>query len=53
MLTGAPVTVVLMAVIGLAVIMASVARILVLEHQVKRPSFFADPGTHERPRVAA
>ena len=53
MLTVAPLTVLLMAVVGLAVILASVARMIVLEHQLKHTAFSADPGTHERPRVAA
>ena len=53
MLTVAPMTVVLLGLLGLAVILASVARMVVLEQQVHQPRHLVDPGPQERPRVAA
>jgi hypothetical protein len=53
MLTVAPLTVVLMGIIGIVVIVASVARMFVLEHQVHETPFLADPGAHDRSRLAA
>lgn len=48
-----PLTVVLLGVLGLAVILASVVRMVVLESQVLDTRYLVDPGTQERPRVAA
>lgn len=53
MLTVAPLTVVLLGVLGLAVILASVVRMVVLEQQVHDTRFLVDPGPQERSRVAA
>ena len=53
MLTVAPMSVLLLAVVGLAVIIASVARMVILEHQHHETAFLVDPGQQERPRVAA
>ncbi len=54
MLTVAPLTVVLLGVLGLAVVLASVVRMVVLEQQVHRATpYLVDPGTQERPRIAA
>ena len=53
MLTVAPMSVLLLGLVGLAVVLASLARMFVLEHQLRRTSYLVDPGSHERPRVAA
>jgi hypothetical protein len=53
MLTVVPMTVVLLLVLGLAVVVASIARMVALESQVQQPRFLVDPGQQERPRVAA
>ena len=53
MLTVAPMTVVLLGILGLAVVLASVARMFVLETQVQETRHLVDPGPQERPRVAA
>jgi hypothetical protein len=53
MLTVMPMAVVLLGVLGLAVILASVARMFVLEQQVQPTRYLVDPGPQERPRVAA
>lgn len=53
MLTVAPLSVVLLGVLGLAVILASAVRMFVLEQQVPRTPYLVDPGQQERPRIAA
>jgi hypothetical protein len=53
MLTVAPISIVLIALFGLAVIMAAVARMVVLESQGWAPVVLSDPGSYERERVAA
>lgn len=53
MLTVMPLTVVLLGVLGLAVVLASVARMFALESQQRGPLLLVDPGTQERPRIAA
>ena len=53
MLTVAPMSVLVLGLVGLAVILASLARMFVLEHQVRDTTYLVDPGPHERPRVAA
>jgi hypothetical protein len=53
MLTVVPMSVLLMGLVGLAVILASVARMIMLEHQLHDTRFLVDPGSQERPRVAA
>jgi hypothetical protein len=53
MLTVAPLTIVLLGLLGLAIVLASVARMFVLEQQVHDTRYLVDPGPQERPRVAA
>jgi hypothetical protein len=53
MLTVLPVSVVLIGVFGLAMVLASVARMVVLERTQNDPPVLAGSGPHERPRIAA
>jgi hypothetical protein len=46
-------SVLLLGILGLAIILASVARMIVLEHQVRGPVVLFDPGPQEPARVAA
>jgi hypothetical protein len=52
MLTVVPMSVLLLGVLGLAVMVASVARMIVLERTTQGPALL-DRGPRERPRVAA
>jgi hypothetical protein len=53
MLTVLPMSVLLIGVFGLAMVLASVARIVVLERGLRGPAALVDRGPQERPRVAA
>jgi hypothetical protein len=53
MLTVVPISVLLLGVLGLAVMVASVARMVVLDRTPREPAMFIDRGPQERPRVAA
>jgi hypothetical protein len=53
MLTVAPLSVWLMGVLGIAVVLASVLRIVVLEHATRGPIYLGEAGPAERPRIAA
>ncbi len=52
MLTSLPMSVLLIGVFGLAMVLASVARMFVLERHLPGPGVL-DRGPHERPRIAA
>jgi hypothetical protein len=53
MLTVVPMSVLLIGVFGLAMVLASVARMIVLERSLPDPTFLGDRGPQERPRIAA
>jgi hypothetical protein len=53
MLTVMPMSVLLIGVFGLAMVLASVARMIVIERNLPDPRILGDRGPQERPRIAA
>ena len=52
MLTGLPMSVLLIGIFGLAIVLASIVRMIVIERHLPGPGLL-DRGPQERPRIAA